>query len=653
MTARGMVGVALLLATGAGVDAQTPRDRPVVPRVEITGTGVVAGVVVTADERQQPVRRVSVMLASGQIMTPRTAVTDDEGKFVFTAVAPGSYTLVGQKPAWVPAVYGARSATDTQGVPIAVADGQRVEGLRLSIMRGAVVSGMVRLAGGQPAADLSIQVMRVQMVDGRRQASSVAAPGQTNDLGAYRVFGLAPGEYVVQARSQTSIMPGNAVIRQVTDAEVRWADQRLAQSQDAMQASAGVALAPPTGPTVTYSAVYFPGTTFMSDATVLSLRAGEERGNVDFPLVLDPTARITGSVIGPDGEPSPGATVQLEAEGGASGDVMGLMMSLIGGSGRTTTRPDGTFTLSGVTPGRYTLTARGTPRRPGSAAAAPADAGMAEVMAMASAMSGLLGGGAENPATLWASETVGISGQDVGPLSLALRDGLTIEGTVVADEGGLPPDVVTLRVAVGKTTTGDPATAILARVLNSSTGTPKDDGTFVVRGLMPGRYQIAVTGKGMRMSLAPGLAPVQTGWVVKSIRWKEQDLADSGIEIHPDVPVTGVIVTLTNQPAQLGGTVIDGAGRPTGAFPIVVFSTDRAHWGQGSRRVVQAQPASDGKFTVVGLPAGEYYLAAVTRLEPGDLGNRQFLEDLTPSSLKISIRDGEKKTQDLKLSGGG
>jgi hypothetical protein len=170
---------------------------------------------------------------------------------------------------------------------------------------------------------------------------------------------------------------------------------------------------------------------------------------------------------------------------------------------------------------------------------------------------------------------------------------------------------------------------------------------------MPGRYQIAVTGKSMRMpSLIPGMPPQQAGWVVKSIRWKEQDLADTGIDLQADVPVQGVIVTLTNQPAELGGTVIDAAGRPTGAFPIVVFATDRAFWAPGSRRVLQAQPASDGKFTVIGLPAGDYYVAAVTRLEPGDLANRQFLEELLPSSLRITIRDGEKKIQDLKLAGG-
>jgi len=362
---------------------------------------------------------------------------------------------------------------------------------------------------------------------------------------------------------------------------------------------------------------------------------------------------VTGTVIGPDGEPSGGSVVQLQAEGGGGGDVFGFVMSMMGGAGRTTTRPDGTFTLSGVTPGRYILTARGAPRRPGTAPATPGEPGMAEAMAMASAMAGMLGGGAESPATLWASETVAVNGQDVGPLGLSLREGLTIEGSIVVEGGAAPPDAAAFRIGVSKPASGDPTAAMLARATGSSTGVPKDDGTFTVRGLMPGKYQLAVTGKAIRLNaLMPGMPPAQTGWVVKSIKWNDQDLADTGVDLQADVPLSGVVVTLTNQPAELGGTVIDAAGRPTGAFPIVVFATDRAFWAPGSRRVLQAQPASDGKFTVVGLPAGEYYVAAVTRLEPGDLANRQFLEDLLPASLRMTIRDGEKKTQDLKLSGG-
>ena len=639
----------------AGATGQAQRDRQVPPRdkpAEPTGTGVIAGVVVTADERQQPVRRVSVMLASGQIVIPRTVVTDDAGRFEFTAVAPGNYTLVGQKPAWVPAVYGSRGPTDSQGVPIAVDNGQRVDGLRLPMMRGGVVSGTVRLPGGQPAADLTVQIMRVQQVDGRRQISMAAAPVQTNDLGTYRAFGLAPGDYVVQASSMLSMIPGTGTFRQVTNAEVRWADQRLLQAQDATQTAAAIP-APQDGPSVTYNAVYFPGTTFASDAAVVSVRAGEERANVDFALSVSPTARVTGSVIGPDGAPVGGAMVQLESEDPSSGDAMGLVLRMMGGSGRTTSKPDGTFVLTGVTSGRYTLTARAAPSRPNAGPVSAAEAEMASVMAMASAMTGMFGGGAENPATLWASEPVGISGQDVGPLSLTLKEGLKVEGSIVIEGGGAPPDVTLLRVGMAKPSGADPTAAMLSRMLGSSTGLPKEDGAFSVKGLMPGRYQVNVTGKPMRLAtLLPGMPPAQAGWVVKSIKWNDQDLADTGIDLRADVPVSGVVVTLTNQPAQLGGTVIDAAGRPTGAFPIVVFATDRAFWTPGGRRVLQAQPASDGKFSVIGLPAGEYYLAAVTRLESGDLANRQFLEELVAASLKITIREGEKKTQDLKLSGG-
>jgi hypothetical protein len=128
---------------------------------------------------------------------------------------------------------------------------------------------------------------------------------------------------------------------------------------------------------------------------------------------------------------------------------------------------------------------------------------------------------------------------------------------------------------------------------------------------------------------------------LKSIRWKDQDLADTGIDLQADVPVSGVVVTLTNQPAQLDGTVIDAAGRPTGAFPIVVFAIDRAVWAAGSRRVLQAQPASDGKFTVIGLPA-RMLPCGSDASGTGRSANRRFLEDLLRHHC-VTIRDGRKR----------
>ena len=654
MNARGLVAIAVVL-TGAAVGAQTQRDRQAPtrdrPAVMATGTGVIAGVVVTSDDRHQPVRRVSVMLASGQTVVPRTAVTDDEGRFTFTGLPAGNYSMVAQKPAWVPAVYGARAPGDTQGIPIAVIEGQRVDGLRIPITRGAVVAGTVRFANGAPASGVQIQVLRTRIVDGRRQIATVAVPAQTDDQGGYRVFGLAAGDYVVQARSQLLQMMGqNATTRQVTESEVRWADQQLAQAKALVAASAVADAPPPPGPTVTYSAVYFPGTAFVSDAAVISLVAGGERSNVDFALTPVPTGNVTGAVMMPDGSPAVGASVALDLAGGGDGDLFSVLLA----GGRGATGRDGRFTVAGVTPGQYSIRVRGTPRRADGPAPSEADAALTQAMAMAGALAGMLGGGAANPATLWATDTIGVNGQDVGPLSLQLREGLTVEGTLVFEGGGIPKDVSAVRVALSRPASGDAVTAMMARMMNASTGAANADGTFAVRGLVPGQYAVTVSGKPMRInSLIPGMPAATSGWVVKSIRWRDQDLADVGVDVQADAPVTGVVVTLTEHPSELSGTVIDVAGRPTGAFPIVVYSVERAFWGAGSRRVVQAQPASDGKFTVIGLPAGDYYVAAVTRLEPGDLENRLFLEELIPAAIRLSLADGQKKTQDLKLAAGG
>ena len=72
-----------------------------------------------------------------------------------------------------------------------------------------------------------------------------------------------------------------------------------------------------------------------------------------------------------------------------------------------------------------------------------------------------------------------------------------------------------------------------------------------------------------------------------------------------------------------------------------------------TRRIQQARPASDGKYKVVGLPPGEYYVCAVTDLDPEDLYNSSFLDQLRAATqFKVTLGDGEKKVQDLRLGGG-
>jgi hypothetical protein len=54
---------------------------------------------------------------------------------------------------------------------------------------------------------------------------------------------------------------------------------------------------------------------------------------------------------------------------------------------------------------------------------------------------------------------------------------------------------------------------------------------------------------------------------------------------------------------------------------------------------------------MAGLPSGDYLLCALTEYEPAQLNDPAFLEQLVPASVRITLADGEKRTQDLRIGG--
>jgi hypothetical protein len=268
---------------------------------------------------------------------------------------------------------------------------------------------------------------------------------------------------------------------------------------------------------------------------------------------------------------------------------------------------------------------------------------MAEAMAM-------MGAGG----THWASGDVTVAGRDVADVTLTLRPALTVTGKVVYDASTQKPpsDLTSVRLAVTSMTDGaaSPIETMVQSMLGASSATVSADGTFVVKGLSPGRYRIA-SASGMFAALAPS-ARIEGDWTLKSVMAGGRDVADIGLEIADHM--TDVVVTFTDKPSELSGTVFDQTGRVTPEFPIVIFSTDKASWVSGTRRVRQARPASDGTFNVIGLPAGEYFVCAVTAVEQDELSDPAYLEQLAASGyqIRITIRDGQKTVQDLKLGGG-
>jgi protocatechuate 3,4-dioxygenase beta subunit len=407
----------------------------------------------------------------------------------------------------------------------------------------------------------------------------------TDDRGAYRFFGLPPGDYVVSAQPRTLT---NVEVRQTSAAELQWAERRI-RGGGAGAGGATTVQDPAPSQTMTYAPVYFPNVLNRANATVVTLGVGQERSSVDLHMPFVPTAHVDGIVTGIDGQPARGVQLMLFGDddsgpNGALGDAERLAtmleMGLVSGSGTTTTAPDGSFSIVGVVPGTYTLVARtGVPAGRGADPAAPTQ-------------------------ITWAADEIRVDGHDIKGLALRLAPGQKLGGRVVF-EGASQPTAPVRGSITARPVSSRGITVTAAQTLNGG-GTD----TLAIGGLIPGPYRVS--------AIAPG-------WILKSAMLGERDVADSSFDVKPGEDVSGLVVTFTNTPAEVTGVLTDAAGKPVSDLMIVLFSQDRASWFSGSRRVLPAvRPASDGRFVFSNLVAGKYYLAALTEVTPADLNNHNF-----------------------------
>jgi protocatechuate 3,4-dioxygenase beta subunit len=625
-----------IVTLGAGLGAQTPA-RDVIAK-PTTGTATIAGTVVTDEQNSRPIRRVTVLLSipGNAPSVPRVTATDDAGRFVFTRLPAGNYSAPrATRLGYVPVTYGEKR-TGGIGTPITLAEGQQFM-IAMKMLRGAVITGTVFDEGNRPAAQTSVRATQVRLVDGERTpvSSFNGTGGTTDDRGVYRIYGLPPGEYVVSATPRLQV---SGDVRPITEDEIKWARQQLqpaGASPTAGAAPAGASVMPPKpGQAVAYTPVYYSGTTDAAAATLVTVTAGQERSGVDFGVQFVSTARISGTVVDQNGQPPSSAQINLVSRADSSmvmGDPFFMLDTMM------MMRPtvvDGHFSLAGVRPGQYTLTARAAPRAggPGSPAPAPAPANGA-------------GRGALPPAlTLWASTDVSVDGTDQSDIALRLQPGMTISGRIAFDGSVLQPPADLAKVTIRLTAAPNPSGVTVS--VNVPSAPASADGTFKLEGVTPGRYFLSAS--------APAATPVPgSSWIVRSAMVGDVNAADRPFEVRPDEDIASAIISFTDKTAEISGTLQDAAGHPTPEFSIFLFPVDKAQWSQRSRRLRQpVRATTDGKFKFTNLLPGEYYMAALSDFEPNDYTKPAFLEQVTLSAIKITIAEGEKKVQDLKIAGG-
>ena len=273
----------------------------------------------------EPVRKANVVLmqmpaaGGGMSMTgppPSTAASSDaEGKFSFPKVEPGRYMLSADKAGYVRQQYGTRAGQFGPGTNLALEPGQKITNIEFKLMPQAVITGKVVDEDGEPVPHTMVNVLRRTPL--ARQPMGMMGMS-ANDVGEFRIAGLAPGRYVIRAE-QRGPMFGAAT---------------QAATEPKGEGSLG------------YVPTYYPGVTDDASASEISVAAGQQLSGMDIRLRKGRVFQVSGRV---QGLPAGSSRIQVSLQ--PQRTSRGAMVFGFGLGGNV--KADGTFALPSVMPGSW------------------------------------------------------------------------------------------------------------------------------------------------------------------------------------------------------------------------------------------------------------------------------------------------------------
>jgi hypothetical protein len=184
---------------GVGDKAKTAVNQPSTQAQAKERRGTIKGRVI--NDSGQPLANAGVNLyligvAQGQ---RRNLGTDENGRFEAEDLSPAAYSILPYAPGYVTAM----NPNEWKYYRIG-------DEVTLTMMKGGVITGLVRNAAGEPVVGLMVSALRVRDAEGKPSTRGASFPRDrmTDDRGIYRIYGIEPGAYLIVAGGRSSYMDG-------------------------------------------------------------------------------------------------------------------------------------------------------------------------------------------------------------------------------------------------------------------------------------------------------------------------------------------------------------------------------------------------------------------------------------------------------------
>lgn len=280
------------------------------------GTGSISGKVIM--DGKHAVDALVILSKNEQVLPHQTTLpprttTDSNGQYRFSGLPAGKYFVNVAAPGYVNPK---RPNEWEESSSITLADGEAIESINFTLVKGGVITGRVSDEEGRPVIEENLVLYRLE--DGGKKVRAYCNR-DTDDRGAYRCFNLQPGKYIVGA---------GVAEPQKSEAEGFY------------------------GTRSPYGRSWYPNTPEEERAQVLELLPGGELLDINLKLGRRKKGvKVTGRVlVAETNKPVPRAQVgysRITEDGKAAG---------FSGSNDSITNAEGEFRLLGMMPGKYKLT---------------------------------------------------------------------------------------------------------------------------------------------------------------------------------------------------------------------------------------------------------------------------------------------------------